>query len=75
MLAGFLARDLLWKWFSQACDSARAWFQRCGKAFVVRGLALFGSVGQRAFAHSIRMLGRSWEVLLLPFEERADGNQ
>ena len=51
------------------------------KTFVVKGLALFGPVGQRAFAHSIHALERSsevwaaWSALLLPFEEGADGPQ
>ena len=39
-----------------------------GQAFVGKCLALLGSVGQRAFA-----LERSREVILLPFEERANG--
>ena len=49
------------------------------KAFVGKGVAPLGSVGQRAFAHSIHALERSrevwaaWRAPFLSFEERADG--
>ena len=32
------------------------------QAFVGKGLVLFGPVGQRAFAHSIHPLERSWKL-------------
>ena len=50
-----------------------------GHTDVGRCLALFGSVGQRVFAHSLHALERSrevwatWRALLFPFEKRADG--
>ena len=52
-----------------------------GKALVGKGLALFGPVGQCAFAHSIHAVERSrkhgphGELFFFPFEERSDGLQ
>ena len=60
----FAPRDLLWKWSLIACgrEGLRHGSRDVEQAFVGKGLAPFGPVGQRAFAHSIHALERSREV-------------
>ena len=43
-------------------EGAQAWFQRCGKSLVGKGLALFRSLGQCAFAHSLHALECPTEI-------------
>ena len=60
LIVGSRLREIGRQW--PVAEKDQAWCQRCGQTGVGRCLALFGSVGQRAFAHSLYALECSKEV-------------